>query len=313
MARKRTIPADHPAFAGLPVHMLTLGKGDQQVAVHLRGAPSRRRPTLLAIAGYHRNMADLGALADGLGGVLGHDWPIALVDLRGRGRSSDRARAEDYSSLADAADIAEVVAGLSLGPCVMLGQGHGGQVIMALSSAYPNILAGAILVDAGPVTDTRGLVRLRNNLRHIEGLRGESQLERIFSQILAADYPDLNEVEIGNLMLRAHFLDKRERARALFDAKLLERLDSFEHDDILVAQWPLFNALASLPLMLLRTQFSDQLRRETFEEMVRRRPDAVALTITGQGAPALLDQNEETTAIAEFIRHVALLRGKAAA
>ena len=55
--------------------------------------------------------------------------------------------------------------------------------------------------------------------------------------------------------------------------------------------------------MLLRTQLTDQLRRETFEEMTRRRPDAVALTIDGQGSPALFDQREEIEAVAEFVIH----------
>jgi len=35
--------------------------------------------------------------------------------------------------------------------------------------------------------------------------------------------------------------------------------------------------------------------------MVRRRPDAVALTIAGQGSPALFDQHEEIEAVAEFV------------
>ena len=63
----------------------------------------------------------------------------------------------------------------------------------------------------------------------------------------------------------------------------------------------LFDALTCAPLMLLRTQLTDQLRRETFDEMVRRRPDAEALTIAGQGSPALFDQREEIEAVAEFV------------
>ena len=65
--------------------------------------------------------------------------------------------------------------------------------------------------------------------------------------------------------------------------------------------------------MLLRTQLTDQLRRETFDEMTRRRPDAVALTIAGQGSPALFDQREEIEAVAEFVRHTSLhVLGRAA-
>ena len=82
---------------------------------------------------------------------------------------------------------------------------------------------------------------------------------------------------------------------------------------MLAAQWPLFDALAGVPLMLLRTQLTDQVRRQTFEEMLRRRPDAVALTIAGQGSPALFDQHQEIEAVADFVIGVSSTRlGKAA-
>jgi len=105
-------------------------------------------------------------------------------------------------------------------------------------------------------------------------------------------------------MGRSHFIDKRGRARPLYDKRLIEALASINFDDVLMAQWPLFDALTCAPLLLLRTQLTDQLRRETFDEMTRRRPDAVALTIAGQGSPALFDQREEIEAVADFVTRI---------
>ena len=81
-------------------------------------------------------------------------------------------------------------------------------------------------------------------------------------------------------------------------------LDRFDLDDVLVAQWPLFDALGNAPLMLMRTQLTQQLRRETFEEMMRRRRDAEAFVIEGQGSPALLDNSDDVQPIADFVRQV---------
>ena len=90
-------------------------------------------------------------------------------------------------------------------------------------------------------------------------------------------------------------------------------LETISFDDVLTPQWALFEALNHRPLMILRTQLTDQLRRETYEEMVRRRPDAVALTIAGQGSPALFDQHEEIEAVAGFIfKTAAKMQSKAA-
>ncbi|MNL32533.1 Alpha/beta hydrolase family protein [compost metagenome] len=197
-----------------------------------------------------------------------------------------------------------MLAALGIGRALILGQGHGGQVAMALATQHPLQIGGTILLDAGPVTDSRGIVRLRNNLAHISSLRGSKAVMAGFRRMLAGDYPGLGEAELDALALRSHWFDKRGRARPLFDTRLVDRIKDISFDDILVAQWPLYDALRCAPLMLLRTQLTDQVRRETFEEMVKRRPDAVAITISGQGSPALFDQEAEIEAVAEFVFHV---------
>jgi hypothetical protein len=54
--------------------------------------------------------------------------------------------------------------------------------------------------------------------------------------------------------------------------------------------------------MMMRTQLTQQLRRETFEEMMKRRRDAEAFVIENQGSPALLDNAEDVEPITDFIR-----------
>jgi pimeloyl-ACP methyl ester carboxylesterase len=300
MPRRRTIPDAHPAFASLPVRHVTLAAG-RRIAVHVAGELGGRRLPVVCLASYHRNMADFADLAQQFRRMGGGGWPLVLVDLAGRGRSDDRRKGEDYSSVADAQDVANVMAALGIGRAVILGQGHGGQVAMLLAAAHPLLVGGTLLIDSGPMTDSRGIVRLRNNMAHLHALRGKA-VAAGFRRVLGGDYPGLAEDQLDRLSLRTHYLDRRGRARPLFDDRLIEALNKFSFDDVLVAQWPLFDALRCAPLMMLRTQLTDQLRRETFEEMMRRRPDAVALTMEGQGSPALLDQAEEADAIAGFVQ-----------
>lgn len=312
MARKRITPADHSAFVDMPVTMVTLAAG-LRAAVHVAGTLSSRRLPVICIPGYQRNMSDFADFASYFRRAGGGQWPVVLMDLPGRGRADDRARADDYSSIADASDVASIMAALGIGRAMILGQGHGGQVAMALAASHPLLIAGTVLLDSGPVIDSRGIVRLRNNLAHIEGLRGAKLVNAGFRRILGGDYPGLPETRLDGLIGRTHWLDNRGRARPLYDRRLIEALASINFDDVLAAQWPLFDALTCAPLMLLRTQLTDQLRRETFDEMTRRRPDAEALTIAGQGSPALFDQREEIEAVAEFvIRTSNQLLGKAA-
>ncbi|QQR40945.1 alpha/beta fold hydrolase [Devosia rhizoryzae] len=297
----RTVPPDHPAFATLPIELITMRDARTRIAVHRRGQFGDGRMPLVCVAGYNRNMSDFTGLAGYLPRIGQGDWPLVLIDLGGRGRSDDRAKGSDYGSLADAHDLADTLMALGIGKAIILGQGHGGQVAMALAAEHPLLVGGTILLDAGPVTDSRSIVRLRNNLAHIHGLRGGKTVSAGFNKILAGTYPGLPENLLPPLALRSHWFDKRGRARPLFDNKLIERLKDFSFDDVLTPQWPLFDALTCAPLLLLRTQLTDQVRRETFEEMVRRRPDAVALTIMGQGSPALFDEMEDVEAVTRFM------------
>ena len=312
LARARSLPTDHAAFADMPVQRVTLAHG-LDMAVHISGRLTQQRVPVVCLPGYQRNMSDFSGFSAHFNRLGAADWPIVLLDLPGRGRSADRRRADDYNTLTDAADVASVLAALGIGQAVILGQGQGGQVAMALAAAHPLLFAGTVLLDAGPVTDSRGIVRLRNNLAHVESLRGEKTVRAGFRRMLAGDYPGLAEERLDALMGRSHYLDKRGRARPLYDPRLVAALAEINFDDVLMAQWPLYDALRCAPLLLLRTQLSDQVRRETFEEMVRRRPDATAITLAGQGSPALFDGNDDIAAIARFVLDTSQARlGRAA-
>lgn len=309
---QRKVPDGHAALSALPATHITLGDARTRAAVHLRGDFGRRRMPLVCLAGYNRNMSDFSDFIDYFQRLGDGRWPVVLVDLPGRGRADDRPGNASYSTVTDAQDVADILAALGIGRATLLGQGHGGQVAMAVAAQHPLLIGGTILLDAGPVTDSRGIVRLRNNLAHIEGLRGGKAVAAGFRRMLGGGYPGHGEAELDVLALRSHWFDKRGRARPLFDKRLIEQIRDISFDDILVAQWPLYDALTCAPLMLLRTQLTDQVRRETFEEMMRRRPDAVAMTIAGQGSPALLNEQADIEAIAEFVFHVGKAAQKAA-
>jgi pimeloyl-ACP methyl ester carboxylesterase len=304
MAKARPLPTEHTPFDGLPVTQVTVGRADERIAVCLSGRLGPKRLPVVCVPGYNRNMADYRDFLRLGGKLLGDDAPIILVDLKGRGRSTDRLNAEHYTSLKDAADLVELCRALAIEQAIFVGQGYGGQVLMALAANQPSLIAGAVLIDAGPVSDPRGLVRLRTTLNELTGVRGEASLKPMLRRMTSADYPEAPEATIETLALRTHFVDRRGRLQPLFDPALIKLLEPFGLDDVLIAQWPLFDALGSAPLMMMRTQMTQQLRRETFEEMMRRRRDAEAFVIESQGSPALLDSIDDVQPIVDFIRSV---------
>lgn len=303
MAKPRPLPSGHKAFDALPATMVTVGSAVEQIAVHVAGRLGPGKTPVVCVSGYNRNMADYAAFVR-IGAQLLPDRALVLLDFKGRGRSLDRLRADTYSSVNDAADLAEVMRALAVERAVFVGQGYGGQVLMALAADRPTLMAGTVLIDAGPVSDPRGLVRLRTTLNELIGVRGEASLRPMLRRMVMADYPDAPEPVLEELAVRTHFVDKRGRLQPLFDPALIKLLEPFGLDDVLVAQWALFDALAPIPLVLMRTQLTHQLRRETFEEMMRRRRDAEAFVIESQGSPALLDNVDDVQPIIEFIRQL---------
>jgi pimeloyl-ACP methyl ester carboxylesterase len=307
MARKRSIPDEHPAFSALPVRHVHIANG-LRMAVHVAGTLSSGRIPVVCLPGYQRNMSDFTEFVAGFQQAAGSDWPVVLLDLPGRGRSDDRAKGDDYNSLTDSRDVANAITALGIDRAVVVGQGHGGQVAMGLAMQHPLLLVGTVLLDSGPVSDPRGIVRLRGNLAYIESLKGANLLRIGFHRMLGGGYPDQAEERLDALVSRTHWINRRGRAQPLYDPRLIDALKTIEIDDVLVAQWPLYDALCCAPLLLLRTQLTDQIRRETFEEMQRRRPEATALVIAGQGSPALFDQRAEIEAVAAFVTGISAAR-----
>jgi len=273
--------------------------------VHVAGTLGPSTVPIVCVAGYNRNMSDWSGFVRLARQSLGDRAPLVLIDLKGRGRASDRSAAGAYSSLTDAADIVDVMRALAIDRAIFAGQGYGGQVLMALAANRPGLIAGTVLIDAGPVSDSRGLVRLRVTLSDLTGVRGEASLRPMLRRMVAADYPGVLEATLDEVAQRTHYVDKRGRLQPLFDPALIKLLEPFDLDDVLVAQWPLFDALRCAPLLMMRTQLTQQLRRETFEEMMRRRRDAEAYVIENQGSPALLDTADDVEPILDFVRKVA--------
>lgn len=304
MLWRKTSLDDHLAFTRLPVQHIAVGSGGGRLAVHLSGRFDGTRLPVICLAAYARNMADYSDFTDVFHRLTDGDWPLVLVDLQGRGRASHRRDPKLYTTLNDAADLASTCDALGLERGIFVGQGHGGQVLMAMAEHRSRLLAGAMLMDSGPITDTPGLVRMRDNLAQLSAMRGVREFHSVGRQVYGLAHPGATDDELDAIAERTHLLSPRGRVQALFDPALLTQLRDVKFDDVFAPQWPLFELLNPAYLMLVRTQLTDALQRATFERMVALREDAATLSLPGQGTPALLASEDEVRPIAEFVTMV---------
>ncbi len=81
----------------------------------------------------------------------------------------------------------------------------------------------------------------------------------------------------------------------------MKPLDALRLDEPLPQSWGLFEALAGLPLLVIRGGNSDVLSPETFVEMARRHKNCASYVVEGQGHPPLLADDAAIARIAELV------------
>jgi esterase len=101
-------------------------------------------PVLVLLHGLFGQSGNFGAVQRRL--AVGRR--VVAMDLRNHG-ASPHAPGMDYRTLA--ADVAETIAALGLGPCAILGHSMGGKAAMALALARPDLVSRLCVADIAPV------------------------------------------------------------------------------------------------------------------------------------------------------------------
>ena len=246
---------------------------------------------VIALAGLTRNGADFDHVAPHL--------PVRLIrpDYRGRGQS-DWADPATYTILQEAADVLALMDHLGLKKAAILGTSRGGLIAMMLAATAKDRLLGVALNDIGPEIAAKGLDVIKDYI-------GRNPAQKTYAEAAEA-----------RAKLWTHFIGvPRERWLAEVQAHyrqtpdgLVIRYDPKLRDAVLASGaqptpdlWQLFDALADLPLALIRGANSDLLTQETADEMSRRRPDMIRADIAGRGHVPFLDEPDAVDALHQWL------------
>ena len=246
---------------------------------------------VLCLPGLTRDSRDFDYLAPHLAGVR-----LVRLDPRGRG-ASDRADPSTYTVPHEARDALALLDHLGIDRAAILGTSRGGLLAMTLAVAAPDRLAGACLVDIGPVIAPEGLDAIMGYLGRRpphatieEAVAARPAVMRGFEGVPAARWRQ--EVE--------KFVVVTEDGLDIpYDPRLRDAVVEAGAQPV-PDLWPLFEALPR-PLAALRGANSDLLSSETFAEMRRRRPDMIAAEVPGRGHVPFLDEPESLEVIRAWV------------
>lgn len=250
---------------------------------------------LLCLPGLTRAMSDFDYL-------IPHLPPLRLIrmDYRGRG-ASDRTGAATYTVEQEAKDALRLLDHLGVAKAAILGTSRGGLIGMVLGAVARDRVLGLCLNDVGPEIARDGLARISDYVgRNPAGGTLEGYAERLSRS------PGFDGVPMTRWLEEARKLavETPDGLRLPYDPALRESfLKAFEGPP--VDLWPLFDALAGLPLALIRGANSDLLTADTAAKMRARRPDMTFAEVPGRAHIPFLDEPEAVALIRGFLKGLA--------
>lgn len=256
---------------------------------------SEEAPVILCMPGLTRNARDFEEIAE----HLSERCRIICVEQRGRGLSDWDPEPGRYQPVTYVADMMALLDHLHIKQVIALGTSLGGIMTILIQAMHSGILMAAILNDIGPEVDPKGLARIQGYVG--KGAPPQSWDEAI-AQLKSGNsevYPNFSAAE-WEWFTRKLYTEKDGVPVADYDPAISQNLNANE-DQAAPDLWPVFAAMSTIPVVVLRGELSDILSADTLGVMAQVHPDLISVTVPGVGHAPLLREPECIEAIDRLI------------
>jgi pimeloyl-ACP methyl ester carboxylesterase len=222
---------------------------------------------------------------------------VLTMDWRGHGNSDRDPDWHHYHYDVDRDDVIEFLGSLGIDKIITIGTSLGGIVTMHIAGHKPELLAGAVMNDVGPVIGKAGRLRLHDNM-------GKPMVFDSFEEAAKAQKERAEEgfaFTDAEWLLRVHRIYAQDE-----DGKVKANMDPmygrvFRERKRLPDYWHFFENMKPLPVLAVRGAVSDILDQETLDEMKQRKPDLNTVIVPGRGHCPMLTEPEALSAIDPFL------------
>jgi pimeloyl-ACP methyl ester carboxylesterase len=261
----------------------------------LYGAAARDAPAVLCLHGLMRNGRDFQELAP----RLAARYRVIVPDVRGRGFSARDPDTRNYRIPVYLEDLKLLLAALGAARVSIIGTSMGGLMAMVLAFTEPRLVGGIVLNDVGPEVDRTGLERIRAYAGRAVPVRSWAEAIAQLRDTYGTAWPGLSDARwetLARLSYRANAQGVPEPDADPGIAEPLRELSSAAPE-----LWPLWGAIARVPILAIRGAHSDILSAATLARMQAEKPDLEVLTVPNRGHAPLLDEPECLAAIEAFL------------
>jgi pimeloyl-ACP methyl ester carboxylesterase len=254
---------------------------------------------VLCLPGLTRNSRDFEPAVP----QLSQGRRVIAMDFRGRGRSGYDQNPLNYRVDVETADAFAVLDQLNVSRIAVVGTSRGGLVGTLMANAQRARIAGLLLNDVGPKLEKKGLLRIRSYLGKSISFAG---FQEAASALKAANpgFKGMSDAE-WLAFARRLYRDDGGVPRLDYDSRLADAFPSRAQIVLGLPQgWPLFQALAGLPIALLRAENSDLLGKRTVATLRNLLPDLAVTQVANRGHAPFFDEPEASQAIAAWLQKV---------
>ncbi len=259
---------------------------------------SEKRP-VLCMHGLTRNSRDFEDVAPG---IAAQGRSVIAVDVRGRGRSDYDPYPENYTPATYVEDMVGLLETVGWTEVVALGTSMGGLMTMIMAAAHPGLIKAAAINDIGPVIDPKGLKRIQGYVGGGGPYDTWDDAADAVRRINGVAFP--NETDPAFWLAFARRICRQDDGEVVLDYDP-EISRPVQNGDVAPPDlWPFFEALAPLPLLLVRGVLTDLLAMETVEGMRQRSPHMTLAQVPDVGHAPLLTETVAQAALTTFFDQI---------
>jgi pimeloyl-ACP methyl ester carboxylesterase len=247
---------------------------------------------VLCMHGLTRNARDFHALAEALAATR----RVIVPEMRGRGMSEYAKDSDTYSPVTYVGDVEKLLAEQGIARFVVVGTSMGGLMTMLMAASQPGRMAAVVMNDIGPEVDAAGLARISGYVGQGRSYPTWVHAARGLAEGHGAAFPDYDLDQWLDLAKRTMVVSQNGRIVFDYDMAIAEPFAK-PGNAAPPNLWLAFEALAGVPMLLVRGALSDLLSEDTVKQMGVRNPAMQVVTVPRVGHAPTLDEPEVRTAI----------------
>lgn len=272
--------------------------GIRLYARHYEGDQTRR--PLLCLANITENGRTFEPLALALANHESGNRPIYTLDFRGRGQSEYDPDYKNYNPMIELLDVINLISLRRLHRPAILASGWSGVIIMMLAALYPTMIGPVILNDTAPKLETNGLIRVQAFIGRIPQPTSWRKAAELLKELYKNQFTDLKQ-EDWQRLAHQQYNDEKGRPVQSYDQNLEKVLIMVDPTVGTPEMWDQFQALKHLPILAIRGENSDVVRKQTLEKMFDIHPNLQMFTVANEGHTPRLDDDLSIERIRLFL------------